>query len=75
MLLCKTVVELKLVSEGSFGKSDEKHDESVRYVPGLDSMDSMVVGFKEIEKVYNFATHDFKVQMDRKSYSPACKPG
>jgi acyl carrier protein len=41
---------MKLISEGSFGDSDEKCNESVLYVLGLDSMDTMDFSFKEIEK-------------------------
>jgi hypothetical protein len=66
---------MKLISEDSFGDSGEKCDESVRCVLGLGSTDTMVVGFKEIEKVYNLATHDFKMQVNRTSCSLADKLG
>jgi hypothetical protein len=39
---------MKLICEGSFGDSDEKLNESVLYIIG---MDTMVISFKEIEKV------------------------
>lgn len=42
---------MKLICEGSFGDSDEKRNESVLYILGLDSMDIMIISFKEIEKV------------------------
>ena len=65
VLLCKTIVEMKLISEGSCGDSDGKHDEQLRHVLGLGSTDTMVVALKEIEKFYNFAAYDIKVQVDR----------
>ena len=66
---------MKLICECSFGDSDEKCDESVWYILGLDSMDTMVVGFKEIEKVYTFAASLPKVSVDRTNYLHADKLG
>jgi len=51
----KGVVGMKLIGEGSFRDSDEKRDESVRYVLGLGTVDAMVVGFEKIEEVDDFA--------------------
>jgi len=53
---------MKLICEGSFGDSDEKRNESALYILGPDSMGSMVISFKEIEKVYTFATNSVKHQ-------------
>jgi hypothetical protein len=38
-------------------------------------MYTMVVGFKKIQKFYNSAAHDLKVQVDRTSYSLADRLG
>jgi hypothetical protein len=45
---------MKLIGEGAFRDSNEKRDESVRYVLGLGSVDAMVVGFEKIEEVDDF---------------------
>jgi len=57
----KGVVGMKLIGEGSFRNSDEKRDESVRYVLGLGCVDTMVVGFEKIEEVDDFAARVRKV--------------
>lgn len=57
----KGVVGMKLIGEGSFRDSDEKRDESVRYVLGLGSVDAMVVGFEKIEEIDDFAARVRKV--------------
>jgi len=57
----KGVVGMKLIGEGTFRDSDEKRDESVRYVLGLGSVDAMVVGFEKIEEVDDFAARVRKV--------------
>jgi aryl-alcohol dehydrogenase-like predicted oxidoreductase len=57
----KGVVGMKLIGEGSFRDSDEKRDESVRYVLGLGCVDAMVVGFEKIEEVDDFAARVRKV--------------
>jgi aryl-alcohol dehydrogenase-like predicted oxidoreductase len=57
----KGVVGMKLIGEGSFRNSDEKRDESVRYVLGLGCVDAMVVGFEKIEEVDDFAARVRKV--------------
>jgi hypothetical protein len=49
------VIGMKLIGEGRFRDSDEKRDESVRYVLGLGCVDAMVVGFEKTEEVDDFA--------------------
>jgi len=57
----KGVVGMKLIGEGSFRNSDEKRDESVRYVLGLGCVDAMVVGFEKVEEIDDFAARVRKV--------------
>lgn len=57
----KGVVGMKLIGEGSFRDSDEKRDESVRFVLGLGCVDAMVVGFEKIDQVDDFAARVRKV--------------
>ncbi len=57
----KGVVGMKLIGEGSFRNSDEKRDNSIRYVLGLGCVDAMVVGFESIEEVDDFAARVRKV--------------
>ena len=57
----KGVVGMKLIGEGSFRNSDEKRDESVRYVLGLGCVDAMVVGFEKTEEIDDFAARVRKV--------------
>ena len=57
----KGVVGMKLIGEGAFRNSDEKRDNSVRYVLGLGCVDAMVVGFEKIEEVDDFAARVRKV--------------
>ena len=57
----KGVVGMKLIGEGRFRDSDEKRDESVRYVLGLGCVDAMVVGFEKIGEVDDFAARVRKV--------------
>ncbi len=51
----KAVVGMKIIGEGQFRDSDEKRDNSIRYVLNLDHVDTMVVGFEKIEEVDDFA--------------------
>jgi aryl-alcohol dehydrogenase-like predicted oxidoreductase len=55
------VVGMKLIGEGAFRNSDEKRDNSIRYVLGLGCVDAMVVGFEKIEEVDDFAARVRKV--------------
>jgi predicted aldo/keto reductase-like oxidoreductase len=57
----KGVVGMKLIGEGSFRNSDEKRDESVRYVLGLGCVDAMVVGFEKAGEIDDFAARVRKV--------------
>jgi len=57
----KGIVGMKLIGEGTFRNSDEKRDESVRYVLGPGCVDAMVVGFERIEEVDDFAARVRKV--------------
>ena len=57
----KGVVGMKLIGEGAFRNSDEKRDNSVRYVLGLGCVDAMVVGFEKTEEVDDFAARVRKV--------------
>jgi predicted aldo/keto reductase-like oxidoreductase len=57
----KGTLGMKLIGEGAFRNSDEKRDNSVRYVLGLDCVDAMVVGFEKIEEVDDFAARVRKV--------------
>lgn len=57
----KGVIGMKLIGEGSFRDSDEKRDESVRYVLNLGCVDAMVVGFEKIEETDDFAARVRKV--------------
>jgi aryl-alcohol dehydrogenase-like predicted oxidoreductase len=57
----KGVVGMKLIGEGRFRDSDEKRDESVRYVLGLGCVDAMVVGFEKIQEIDDFAARVRKV--------------
>jgi aryl-alcohol dehydrogenase-like predicted oxidoreductase len=57
----KGVLGMKLIGEGAFRNSDEKRDNSVRYVLGLGCVDAMVVGFEKIEEVDDFAARVRKV--------------
>jgi aryl-alcohol dehydrogenase-like predicted oxidoreductase len=58
----KGVVGMKLIGEGLFRDSDEKRDESVRYVLGLGCVDTMVVGFEKLNEVDDFAARVRKVR-------------
>jgi len=47
--------------EAAFRNSDEKHDNSIRYVLGLGCVDAMVVGFEKVEEIDDFAARVRKV--------------
>lgn len=57
----KGVAGMKLIGEGEFRNSDEKRDESVRYVLGLGCVDIMIVGFEKTEEIDDFAARVRKV--------------
>ena len=52
----KGVIGMKLVGEGKYRNDPAKRDESIRYVLGLGTVDTMVVGFEKTEEVDDFAT-------------------
>ncbi|OHB64027.1 MAG: hypothetical protein A2Y76_03980 [Planctomycetes bacterium RBG_13_60_9] len=51
----KGVIGMKIIGEGDFRNSDEKRDESVRYVLNLGCVDAMVVGCETVEEVDDLA--------------------
>ena len=57
----KGVVGMKLIGQGDLRNSDEKRDESVRYVLGLGCVDALNVGFETIEEIDDFAARVRKV--------------
>jgi len=57
----KGVIGMKLIGEGAFRNSDEKRDNSVRYVLTLGYVDAMVVGFEKLEEIDDFAARVRKV--------------
>jgi len=57
----KGVVGMKLIGEGEFRHSDEKRDNSVRYVLSLGCVDTMVVGFENAWEIDDFAARVRKV--------------
>ena len=59
----KGVVGMKLIGEGKFRNSDEKRDESIRYVLGLGCVDTMVVGFEKADEIDDFAARVRKVKL------------
>ena len=59
----KGVVGMKLIGEGQFRNSDEKRNESIRYVLSLGCVDTMVVGFEKVEEIDDFAARVRKVKV------------
>lgn len=57
----KAVVGMKIMCQGDLRGSDEKRDESVRFVLGLGCVDMMVVGFEKAEEIDDFAARVRKV--------------
>lgn len=57
----KAVVGMKIMGEGKFRDSDEKRDESIRYVLDQRCVDAMVVGFEKVEEIDDFAARVRKV--------------
>lgn len=63
----KGVVGMKLVGQGKFRTSDEQRDKSVRWVLGLGSVDTMVVGCENPGEIDDFAARVKKVPRDVKT--------
>ena len=59
----KGVVGMKLIGAGQFRNSDEKRNESIRYVLDLGCVDTMVVGFEKVEEIDDFAARVRKVKV------------
>lgn len=62
----KGVIGMKLIGEGKFRDDPEKIDGSLRYVMGLGSVDTMIVGFEEREQIDDYAKRVEKVLKARK---------
>jgi predicted aldo/keto reductase-like oxidoreductase len=61
----KGVVGMKLIGEGDFRNSDEKRDESVKFVLGLGCVNVLNVGFEKVEEIDDFAARVRKVRITR----------
>jgi aryl-alcohol dehydrogenase-like predicted oxidoreductase len=62
----KGVVGMKLVGEGQFRDSDEKRDNSIRFVLDAGCVDAMVVGFENVAEIDDFAARVRKVPITNK---------
>ena len=51
----KGVMAMKLVGDGNFTSAPQKIDDSIRYVMGLGTVDTMVVGFEKADQIDDFA--------------------
>jgi predicted aldo/keto reductase-like oxidoreductase len=58
----KGIVGMKLIGEGDFRHSDEKRDESVKFVLGLGCINVLNVGFEKAEEIDDFAARMRKVR-------------
>ena len=58
----KGIVGMKLIGEGDFRNSDEKRDESVKFVLGLGCVNILNVGFEKVEEIDDFAARVRKVE-------------
>jgi aryl-alcohol dehydrogenase-like predicted oxidoreductase len=61
----KGVVGMKLIGQGNFRNDDAKRTESVRYVMGLGSVDTMIVGFEKVEEIDDFAKRVASVMAEK----------
>jgi aryl-alcohol dehydrogenase-like predicted oxidoreductase len=52
----KGVIGMKLIGEGRYREDPAKRDEAIRYVLGLGTVDTMIVGFEKPEEIDDFAT-------------------
>jgi aryl-alcohol dehydrogenase-like predicted oxidoreductase len=62
----KGVVGMKLIGEGQFRDSDEKRDNSIRFVLDAGCVDAMVVGFENVAEIDDFAARVRKVPITNK---------
>ena len=58
----KGIVGMKLIGEGEFRNSDEKRDDSVKFVLGLGCVDVLNVGFENVGEIDDFAARVRKVR-------------
>ena len=58
----KGIVGMKLIGEGDFRNSDEKRDESVKFVLSLGCVNVLNVGFEKVEEIDDFAARVRKVR-------------
>jgi len=63
----KGVIGMKLIGEGRFRNDDAKKDESVRYVLGLGSVSTMIVGFLSEAEIDDFSGRVLKVMQEPKA--------
>ena len=52
----KGIIGMKLIGNGTFKNESEKIDNSIKYVMGLDAVDTLAVGFEQPGEIDNFAT-------------------
>lgn len=57
----KGVVGIKLIGEGRYSNDPEKRNQSIKYVLGLESVDTLVVGFERPEEIDDYASMVKKV--------------
>jgi len=62
----KGVIGMKLVGEGRYRNDPEKRDKSIQFVLGLDSVDSMIVGFEKTEEIDDFTLRTRQALLLRK---------
>ena len=53
---------MKLIGEGDFRNSDEKRDESVKFVLGLGCVNVLNVGFEKVEEIDDFTARVRKMR-------------
>ena len=61
----KAVIGMKIIGEGTFGNSEEKRDESIKYALESGCLDAMVVGFEKVEEIDDFAGRARKVSVGK----------
>ena len=63
----KGVIGMKLVGNGQLRDDSEKIDNTLKFVLGLGSVDTIIIGFEEIEQVDNYVqrTRDALTEMSK----------